>query len=327
MRRIAIISLVLLAGLAQPATAQFGKLGDIAKRAKKAQETFVPWTPEQESAIGEASAAKMINIFGLYDDPQMTRYVNLVAGTVSRNTARKLDCHVGILDSEIVNAFALPGGYVFVTRGALANMKDESELAGTLAHEVAHVDGRHLEKEVRARKATGWAMEEGTSKVPGPAELKNIANNIVTNALTLAYSRDKEDEADRKGTELAAQVGYAPVGLRNFLQTLAAAAKAEENHRQLALWGSTHPPSSQRVEKLTALAAQFKEPGLTLAERFQKNVVWEKPETAATTGQQPPAAPSTSALAPSSDAAKKEAEKPATESKPSKLPWWKKKLN
>jgi predicted Zn-dependent protease len=274
---------LLLAWVAQPATAQFR---DIFKKGsekvKKASETFTPWTADQEQAIGSAAAAKVIHIFGLYDNADMMKYVNLVGNTLARQGTRQMPYHFGILDSEAVTAFGMPGGYVFITRGALANMRSEAQLAGTLAHEVAHVDNRHLEKEVRSKKARSWAMEEGSSKIPAPAELKNIANDIVANALTLRVSRDKEDEADRVGTDIAQKAGYDPAGLRDFLQVLAKAAESEQNKQQLGLWGTTHPPFNERVASLTKVLEKYSPGGQVLESRYQKNVVFDKTKASGT---------------------------------------------
>ena len=273
------IVILLTAFLVGSSQAQFGDLlKKGVEKAKRAKDTFQPWSPEQEDAIGQASAAKMIHVMGLYDNPEMMKYVNLVGDTVARAGARNnIQYHFGILDSEIVSAFALPGGYIFVTRGALANMKNESELAGVLAHEVAHVDGRHLEKEVRNKKATHWAVEEGTTKIPAASELKNIANDLVANALTASYGRDKEAEADKKGLDLATAAGYDPTGLRNFLQVLATAAADPANQRSLGLWNNTtHPPFAERVANLDKLMAG-KSAGQELADRFTKSVDFSKP--------------------------------------------------
>ena len=262
---------VMLVAVAVSASAQFGKISDVLGKTKKASDILTPWTAEQEAAIGQTTAAKMISMFGLDEDPARVKYVNLVGQTVARQAPRAVNYKFGILDSEIVNAFALPGGYIFITRGALANMKNEAELAGALAHEVAHVDGRHVEKEVRAKKATAWAAEEGSSRLPGPAELGNIAKNIATNLVTLKYSRDKEDEADQKGTDYATRAGYAPLGLRDFLQTLAAAEAAGEGKRELALWGTTHPPLKDRVARLTKIGEKAGS-GQVLEERYTAHV-------------------------------------------------------
>jgi predicted Zn-dependent protease len=267
---IAALTMALAAPVAQ---AQFGGwLNKGVTKAKQVQEANAPWTPEQEKAIGQASAAKMISVFGLYENPAMVNYVNLVGNTVARQASREVPYHFAILDTEIINAFALPGGYIFITRGALANMRNEAELAGTLAHEVSHVDGRHLEKQVRAKKnkqlASQTAFEELGSRVPAPSELMNLAKDLVTEALTTSYSPASESEADKKGTEFAAYAGYRAAGLRDFLEMLAKANDA----RRLGLWQKTHPPLPQRVATLTTISAQYGDAGQTLAERFQQNV-------------------------------------------------------
>lgn len=262
--------MVLLA--AAPANAQFGDILKKAEKAKKVSDTFTPWTPEQERAIGEASAAKLVRMFGLYDNPDMQHYVSSVGHAVAQHgSTRPMEYKFGILDTESVNALAMPGGYIFVTRGALANMSSEAELAGVLGHEIAHVDSRHLEKQIRTKQATGLGMQEIGDRVPGPAILKDLANNVVTNALTMAYTRDKESEADSKGLEASASAGYDANGLIKFLSMLKAAEDAdpENTKRSLGLWGSTHPPLSERISSLGPLASKFSG-GQTLEDRYAK---------------------------------------------------------
>src|SRR5205823_10481732 len=265
--------------LATSAQAQFGGwTGTVMNKGSKVAEASRPWTPEEEQMIGDRAAAKLIHVFGVYNNPDMNKYVQMVGSTVAQFGQRSdVTFHFAVLDTDIANAFAMPGGYIFVTRGALANMKNESELAGVLAHEVAHVDGRHLEKEVRNKKATHWAVEEGTAKIPAASELKNIANDLVANALTATYGRDKEAEADKKGLDLATAAGYDPGGLRNFLQVLATAAADPANQRTLGLWNNTtHPPFAERVANLDKLMAG-KSSGQELADRFTKSVDFSKP--------------------------------------------------
>ena len=266
-----LIGLLILA-YATPSNAQLGdamrKIQDKANKAKKASDIYKPWTPEQEHALGEAASAKLVHIFGLYENPDMEKYVDLVGNTVARQASRDVPYHFGILDTEVVTALSLPGGYVFVTRGALANMRNEAELAGTLAHEIAHVDRRHLEREVRAKKSNQFMKEEAATRVPQGAELINIAGDMVNNALTTKVSRDKETEADKLGTELAAKAGYDASGLRNFLETLAKAPDTPQNRKQLGLWGSTHPPFPERIAALSSVAAGLPAGGQLLTERF-----------------------------------------------------------
>ncbi|HXE90055.1 MAG TPA: M48 family metalloprotease [Terriglobales bacterium] len=268
---------LLLLNACLPALAQFPRIPSgvtkATERARKAQDINQPWTMEQEIAFGEATAAKVINVFGLYENEEMVKYVNLVGNTVARNAPRRMTYHFAVLDRDILSAFALPGGFVFITRGALANMKSEAELAGVLAHEVAHVDGRHLEKQIRAKKTTQWLTQEGTAFIPGPSELRQLAQEMFTEVVTTRYSQDKEDEADRKGTQLAALAGYRPSGLRDFLVVLAAAQQNPANQQRLGLWGgSTHPPFAERIARLERILPEFGDTGQTLEERFTANV-------------------------------------------------------
>jgi predicted Zn-dependent protease len=279
--------------LAQSSFAQLGNVLKNAQKAKKAADIYTPWTPEQEQAIGQASAAKLINVFHFYDNPDMTKYVNLVGNAVARQSSRSLTYHFAILDTEVVTAVSLPGGYIFITKGALANLKNEAELAGVLAHEVAHVDRRHLEKEIRAQKTAQFAKEEAASHVPAGAELVNIAGNVVTHALTLQVSRDKESEADKVGMDLSAKAGYDPTGLRNFLQFLTSVPATPDTKRALGLWGSTHPPLSDRINSLNGLLATYPATGQKLAERYAWYV--NPPAFAREGGQTTAAAPTPSA--------------------------------
>lgn len=280
MKKLSQLVLVLAIMLcAAPVHAQFGEILKRGKQAKQVSDAMQPWTEEQESAIGDASAAKLVHVLGLYDNKDMTHYVSKVGSVLATHITRPMEYKFGILDTESVTAFGLPGGYVFVTRGALANMKNEAELAGVLAHEIAHVDSRHLEKEIRGKKLTGIATSEGFeqlgNRVPFGSYLEGLGAQVVTHALTQSYSRDKEDEADRKGTEMAAATGYDANGLKNFLATLDSlkTQAPDQSKRSLGLWGSTHPPLNERVSTLTPIAANFPG-GTTNDDRFKRNATF-----------------------------------------------------
>jgi predicted Zn-dependent protease len=263
-----LFALLAAAALSQTSSAQLGNVLKNAQKAKQVADNNKPWTPEQEQAIGQASAAKLISVFHLYENPDMVKYVNLVGATVARQSGRSMTYHFGILDTDVVTALSLPGGYIFITRGALANLKNEAELAGVLAHEVAHVDKRHLEREIRAQKNADFAKTEAASHVPVGAELVNMAGTVVTRSLTMQVSRDKESEADKFGTEFSSKAGYDPAGLRNFLQFLTSVPATPESKRALGLWGSTHPPLAERINSLNAQIPNYPADGQKLAERY-----------------------------------------------------------
>jgi predicted Zn-dependent protease len=194
--------------------------------------------------------------------------VNLVGDTVARQSGRNISYHFAILKTDVVTAVSLPGGYVFITSGALLNLKNEAELAGVLAHEVAHIDKRHLEREIRAQKNADFAKTEAASHVPVGAELVNMAGTIVTRSLTMQVSRDKESEADKFGVEYSSKAGYDASGLRSFLQFLASVPATQESKQALGLWGSTHPPLADRINSLNSQLPNYPSNGQKLAERY-----------------------------------------------------------
>jgi predicted Zn-dependent protease len=270
--------------LAAPAFAQFGlgsikdkldgaksKAAPVTDRAQKAQETFTPWTPEEEQEIGKSGAEKLVSIFGIVNDPALEKYVNLVGLTVAEFASRQLPWRFGILDTNIVGAYTLPGGYVFITRGALSGMTNEAQLAGVLGHEIEHAAARHLETEIRGKKTSAWATQEAMAKTGGPAELKQKANAMVNDLFNSSLSRGKEDDADDQGSRMAAKAGYAGTGLLEFLRVAAAASEEPQNKRMFGQVLSTHPPFQSRVDHLLTIDSA-KEKGKTVEARFRKEL-------------------------------------------------------
>jgi predicted Zn-dependent protease len=218
-------------------------------------------------------------VLGLYDNPEMTHYVATVGQALATRASRPMEYKFGILNTGARTAFGMPGGYIFITAGAINSMKNEAELAGVLAHEIAHVDNRHLETEIRNKKLTGIGtgelFEQVGNRVPYGNLLQKVGEQVVTQALTQGYSRDKEDEADRKGTEISAATGYDANGLKNFLTTLKEMSDKNPDAQKQAngLWGSTHPSFADRIATLTPIAANL-QGGATNDERFKKEATF-----------------------------------------------------
>lgn len=256
-------------GLVNRAKKAVEKAKPVTDRAQRAVDNYTAWTPEEEQEIGEATAAKMVTMFGLVEDPELVRYVNLVGGAVAQFAPRQVRYRFGILDSDIVGAFALPGGYIFITRTAIAGMRDESQLAGALGHEIVHVSERHLESEIRGRNNSAWAVEEAKAKAtPGPEILRARADALVKDLFDMRLSRDKEDAADEQGTMLAVQAGYAASGLLEFLRTLEREQANPANQRSFGQLLSTHPPFADRIARLAPIVQQAGPGGATLEARF-----------------------------------------------------------
>ncbi|SRR5258706_1858363 len=243
-------------------------------RAQKASDTFASWPPEEEEGIGEASAAKMIAMFGLMESDALNAYVNLVGTAVAQFAPRQIPYRFGVLDTDMVGAFATPGGFIFVTKGAIAGMKNEAELAGVFGHEIIHASERHLESEIRTSKTSKWAVEEG-KQFKGPAGTEAFrakAESVVTDLIDMRLSRGKEDGADERGTMLAIQAGYAPDGLMNFLITLKASDSSPKATKAFGQLMSTHPPLDERIAKLRALVEKQPKKGEHNEKRFLKGI-------------------------------------------------------
>jgi len=275
-----------LVGLAAAATfalllqGQFGGITDRVKkvtnkakpvtdRAQKAVENYTTWTTEEEQAIGEATAAKMIAMFGLVDSPALVRYVNLVGSSVAQFAPRQVPYRFAILDSDIVGAFALPGGFVFITKTAIEGMNDESQLAGALGHEIFHISERHLEAEIRGKKNSAWAIQEAKAKTGSPPLLSAQVDALLGDLFNTRLSRDKEDSADSQGTALAAQAGYSAGGLREFLRALERVESTEQGKRATGQLLSTHPPFKERIDSLELAVLRAGEGGAKLEARFK----------------------------------------------------------
>jgi predicted Zn-dependent protease len=244
------VVLLLAAALCAPA-AQALKLDDLnvdkLKEVKGKLKTLKEPSEADEIEIGKGVAANLLGAAPPVNDPQLQAYVNRVGQWVAMHTERPgLPWHFAVLDTNGVNAFATPGGYVFITRGMLLRMRDEAELAGVLAHEVSHVVEKHALKTMRKGALAGLAGDTLSSyaEKKGKEEFTKIVS-----AGTEIYARglDKEDEfaADRAGVVIATRAGYDPYGLPSVLQTLASINPKDD---AVALMFKTHPDSRTRLE-------------------------------------------------------------------------------
>ena len=273
--RAAALLLALLASAA-PARAQvFDKVLEAGEKAKKVADkaqSVLPIETEQEVAIGRGVAATLAGYYTLDRDPELTEYVNLVGLAVAASDPRP-DVHYrfGVLDSDQVNAMAAPGGYIFVTRGALALMEDEAELAGVLAHEVGHVNERHVVKEIQKRSRTALGAEVAQEALDADSELFDQVVGLATNVIFLGLSREDELEADSLGVAYAAAAGYDAAGLARFVRKL----EANESKPFLSQLRATHPEPEVRLKLLERRAARAGGEGgarAMLAERFRTAV-------------------------------------------------------
>ena len=209
----------------------------------------------EELAIGQQQDVEIRRQMGVYDDPELQRYVNDLGQELARNSHRpNLPWSFTIVDSPAINAFALPGGYVYVTRGLLAYLDDESELAGVLGHEIGHVTARHAAQAYTRQAQASLGLTILSIFIPSTAPYADLGATGL-GVLFLRNGREAELEADRLGVEYGSGAGYDPAGVPRFLATLARVNAMSE--RGVPNWLSTHPDPGSRVTKAEPVAGKF----------------------------------------------------------------------
>jgi len=245
---------------------------DLFKKGVGVVEALQPIGEEEEIVLGEAVAVEAFSRFGgEYPNQAWTRYINLVGKTVTEVSDRPtLTYHFAILNSQEQNAFAAPGGYIFITVGLLTSLKNEAELAGVLAHEIAHVTKQHMLETIRRGAILGSVSELTlTAMKQDPAMFSSVIDEMTNLLFTKGLDKEKEFEADVVGVEYAYRAGYHPQGLKDYLQTLA----KEEGHVESKFF-TTHPSTTVRISKIDRLLQDYSDinnlPFLT--ERFHQYV-------------------------------------------------------
>ena len=266
----AVITLVLGTSLASPAYAQLGRIGGAIKRAEQVQEIRI--SEAEEIEIGTAVSARVRQRYGVVQDVNVHRYVALVGTAVAEAAGKpNLPWTFVVLDTDAVNAFAAPGGFVHITRGALALIRDEAELAGVLGHEIVHVTERHTVRAIQKNKSIQMGANE---KLSGNAALVNkVAENVYLDIIEKGFGRSEENESDEKGAIAANKVGYAPQGLHRFLTRLQERNKDAKEKRGLF---ASHPEMKERLDRLTRLiTAEKLNATATVAQRYAKNITYK----------------------------------------------------
>lgn len=216
---------------------------------------------QDEIRLGRDSHAQIVRRFGgAYADPALQAYVQRVGERLAANSHRDtLVYRFTVLDSSEVNAFALPGGYIYITRGLLAYLNSEAEMAAVLGHEIGHVTARHSVRQISGTRAAQIGYTIGSVFVP---ELRNQVGqglfNVLGSALTSGYGREHELEADRLGAEYLARGGYDPQAMLRVLgvlkdQELYERQLAEEEGREPRIYHgvfASHPSSDQRLQQV-----------------------------------------------------------------------------
>ena len=212
---------------------------------------------EEEQEIDQREAERVEEILGLVQAPELAAYVEELGQAMAAHAPRrKLDYHFGIVEMEPPNAFALPGGHVYVSRGLLVHSNSEAELANVLGHEIGHVAARHAAQRDMRAKTVGLATVLGAvgAVFAGGDGRAVAATQMLGAGMLSAYTREQEREADRIALDLSVSVGIDPMGMSDFLRTLDKTVRLEQGFSRETGFLDTHPATPERVAEATTRA-------------------------------------------------------------------------
>jgi predicted Zn-dependent protease len=234
------------------------KAGEVALTAG----TLLPIDARKETEIGQGIAATVAGRYRMSNDSALNEYVNLVGLAVAGEAPRTdIAYRFAVLETPVVNAFAAPGGYIFITRGSLNLIESEAELAGVLAHELAHVNRKHVIEQIRKADVMRELREQ--SGIEGEKLDKLVGHG--SNVMFTGLSRADEEQADSLALEYVSSVGYSTEGLKAFVTKLGANA----SETRLSELMSTHPRPSERLKNIDRMITRLGAAGEMLTDRYR----------------------------------------------------------
>ena len=223
---------------------------------------FMLMSEEEEVRMGNEAHGQIVAEYGSYNDSSMQDWFNEKGQEMAAVTQRKrLIYHFTVLDSPVINAFAVPGGYVYVTRGILGYFNNEAQFAGVLGHELGHVNARHTAARYSKAKLANLGLAIGSIFSEEFAKYSQFVS-LGTTLLFLKFSRNNEREADKLGVDYSSAVDYDAVQMSVFFKTLE---RLHPEGGSLPAWQSTHPDPGDRINatRKMAQAYQKKHPDIT----------------------------------------------------------------
>lgn len=214
---------------------------------------FMLLSDADEVQLGQQSDPQVIATYGLYDDAKISQFITAKGKQMAAVSHRpQLDYQFRVLDTPVINAFAVPGGYVYFTRGILAYLNNEAEMAGVLGHEIGHITARHSAKQYSRSQLAMLGLGVGVAISEDFGRFAGLAQSGL-GLLFLRFGRDAERESDELGVEYSTKIGYDAREMANFFETLDRMSPGQEGG--LPGWFSTHPAPAERVGNVRQLAA------------------------------------------------------------------------
>ncbi|MCJ7595589.1 MAG: M48 family metalloprotease, partial [Desulfobacterales bacterium] len=211
-----------------------------------------------EVKLGGQTDVQVVKEYGIYDDPKLASYLNDLCRRMGKLSHRpNLPYQFKILDTSVVNAFAVPGGYIYFTRGILASLNSEAELAGVMGHEIGHVTARHSAEKYSRAQLAGIGLGLGSIFSDTFRALSDFAQ-LGVGMFFLKFSRDNERQADDLGVEYASRAGYDASQLAHFFETLEKMNPGSDRSG-LPGWFSTHPNPENRVQAVRARSMEWRQ--------------------------------------------------------------------
>ena len=232
-----------------------GMLSGCSKNPVTGKKEIIFMSKEKEIALGAESHPSIVATMGIYDDKNLQSFINEKGKAMANVSHRpELPYQFFIVDSPVVNAFAVPGGYVYFTRGIMAHFNNEAEFAGVLGHEIGHITARHSARQQTSQIFGQVGLMAGmvlSETVRGLAEQSQQALGL----LLLSYSREHETESDKIGVEYSSKIGYDAHEMADFFGTLKKI--SEKSGQSIPTFQSTHPDPGDRNAKVEKLATQY----------------------------------------------------------------------
>jgi predicted Zn-dependent protease len=204
----------------------------------------------QEIAMGKEADQEAVAAYGLYPDPKVQAYVNELGQRLAAKSERpNLPWSFKVVDDPAVNAFALPGGYIYVTRGIMAHLRSEAELAGVVGHEIGHVTGRHSASQMSKQTLAMGGLVLGMAVKPELQQFAGLAQQGL-GLLFLKFGRDDENQADELGLRYMTRQAYDPQEMLEVFGVLDGVTRAEGSGGRMPDWLSTHPSPGNRLARI-----------------------------------------------------------------------------